>query len=50
MIVCSKFQLPSLSRRGVKVPGGGVGCSGVGCGVAVEAHLVFSLSLSEAKQ
>ena len=23
--VCAKFQLPSLSRSGVKVPGGGVG-------------------------
>ena len=30
--VCAKFQLPSLSRSGLKVPGGGVGCSVVGCG------------------
>ena len=38
MSVCAKFQLPSLSRSGVKVPGGVVGCSvvrwgGVWCGV-----------------
>ena len=37
MSVCVNFQLPSLSRSGLKVPGGvvgwgGVGCSVVGCG------------------
>ena len=39
MSVCAKFQLPSLSRSGLKVPGGGgvVGCGGV------EAH--FSVQL-----
>ena len=42
MSVCAKFQLPSLSRSGLKVPGGVVQCSGVGCGV-VEAH--FSVQL-----
>ena len=31
--VCAKFQLPSLSRSGVKVPGGVVGWGGVGCSV-----------------
>ena len=30
--VCAKFQLPSLSRSGLKVPGGVVGCSEVGWG------------------
>ena len=38
MSVCAKFQLPSLSRSGLKVPGGVVGC-----GVVVEAH--FSVQL-----
>ena len=33
-----KFQLASLSRSGIKVPGGGVWCS-----VVVEAH--FSVQL-----
>ena len=47
MGVCAKFQLSSWSRSGLKVPGGGVGCSvvgwgGGGCGV-VEAH--FSVQL-----
>ena len=37
--VCAKFQLSSLFRSGLKVPGGGVGCGG---GV-VEAH--FSVQL-----
>ena len=36
--VCAKFQLPSSSRSGLKVPGGVVWCSGV-----VEAH--FSVQL-----
>ena len=44
--VCAKFQLPSLSRSGVKVPGGGVGCSVV----ELRLILVFSLSLSQAEQ
>ena len=30
--VCAKFQLPSLSRSGLKVPGGVVGWGVVGCG------------------
>ena len=42
MSVCAKFQLSSWSRNGLKVPGGVVGCSVVGCGV-VEAH--FSVQL-----
>ena len=42
MGVCAKFQLPSLSRSGLKVPGGVVGCGVVGCG-GVEAH--FSVQL-----
>ena len=36
--VCAKFWLPSLSKSGLKVPGGVVGCGGV-----VEAH--FSVQL-----
>ena len=43
MSVCAEFQLSSWSRRGLKVPGGGVGCSVVGCSVVVEAH--FSVQL-----
>ena len=40
--VCAKFQPPSLSRSGLKVPGGVVGV--VRCGrVVVEAH--FSVKL-----
>ena len=39
MRICAKFQLPSLSRGGLKVPGGGVGCGGV----LVEAN--FSVQL-----
>ena len=42
MRVCTKFQLPSLSRSGLKVPGGGVVGWGGG-GVVVEAH--FSVQL-----
>ena len=26
MSVCAKFQLPTMSRSGLKVPGGGGGC------------------------
>ena len=37
MSVRAKFQLSSWSRSGLKVPGGGVGCS------VVEAH--FSVKL-----
>ena len=40
--VCAKFQLSSWSRSGLKVPGGVVGCSVMGCGV-VEA--LFSVQL-----
>ena len=45
MNVCAKFQLPSLSRSGLKVPGGVVGWwGGVGWGGGVvEAH--FSVQL-----
>ena len=39
MSVSAKFQLSSLFRSGLKVPGGGMGCGG---GV-VEAH--FSVQL-----
>ena len=42
MSVCAKFQLPSLSRSGLKVPGGGVQWGVVGWGV-VKAH--FSVQL-----
>ena len=38
--VCAKFQFPSLSRSGLKVPGGGVGWWWDG---VVEAH--FSAQL-----
>ena len=50
--VCAKFQLPSLSGSGVKVPGGGVGWGVVGCSVVwwLRPILVFSLSLSQAEQ
>ena len=43
MSVCAKFQLSSWSRSGLKVPGGVVGCSVVGCSGVVEAH--FSVQL-----
>ena len=43
MRICAKFQLLSLSRSGLKVPGGGVGCGGV----VVEAH--FSVQLNKKK-
>ena len=46
--VCAKFQLPSLSRSGIKVPGGVVGWWGGGVGL--RSILVFSLSLSQAEQ
>ena len=39
MRICAKFQLPSLSRGGLKVPGGGMGCGGV----VVEAHFTVQL-------
>ena len=42
--VCSKFQLPSLSRSGLKVPGGVV------VWWWLRPILVFSLSLSQAEQ
>ena len=46
--VCAKFQLPSLSKRGLKVPGGVVvGWGGVWW---LRPILVFSLSLSQAEQ
>ena len=38
MRICAKFQLLSLSRSGLKVPGGGVGCGVAGWGGGVEAH------------
>ena len=41
--VCAKFQLPSLSKSGLKVPGGVVV-------VWLRPILVFSLSLSQAEQ
>ena len=50
---CAKFQLLSLSKSGLKVPGGGVvWWGGVGWGVVVWLRpiLVFSLSLSQAEQ
>ena len=46
---CAKFRLPSLSKSGLKVPGGVV----VGWGGVVgwlRPILVFSLSLSQAEQ
>ena len=33
MSVCAKYQLSSLSRSGLEVPGGGVGCGVGGCSV-----------------
>ena len=45
--VCAKFQLPSLPKSGLKVPGCGVGKGGV---VWLRPILVFSLSLSQAEQ
>ena len=43
MSVCAKYQLLNLSNSGLKVPGGVVWCSVVGCSVVVEAH--FSVQL-----
>ena len=40
--VSAKFQLPSLSKSGLKVPGGGVGWCGGG---VVEAHFSVQLKL-----
>ena len=48
--VCAKFQLPSLSRSGLKVPGGVVVGWWWGGGVWLRPILVFSLSLSQAEQ
>ena len=36
---CAKFKLHSLSRSGLKVPGGGVGCG------VVETHFSVQLKL-----
>ena len=47
--VCAKFQLPSLSKSGLKVPGGVVVGWGGGV-VGLRSILVFSLSLSQAEQ
>ena len=49
MSVRVKFQLPSLSRSGIKVPGGVVVGWGGGV-VGLRSILVFSLSLSQAEQ
>ena len=50
MSVCAKFQLPSLSRSGVKDPGGVVGWGGVKCSVVwLRPIIVFSLGLSQAE-
>ena len=46
--VCAKFQLPSLSRSGLKVPGGAVGVGWWG-GV-VEAHFSVQLKRKTAEQ
>ena len=43
MSVCAKFQLPSLFRSNIIVPGGVVGWGGVQCIGVVEAH--FSVQL-----
>ena len=43
MSVCAKFHLPSLSRGGLKVPGGGVWCGVVWCSVVVKVN--FSVQL-----
>ena len=52
--VCAKFRLPSLSKSGLKVPGGVVvWCWGAGVGggaVWLRPISVFSLSLSQAEQ
>ena len=48
--VCAKFQLCSLFRSSIKVPGGGVWWGVVGCSGVGRPILVFSLSLSQAEQ
>ena len=45
MSVCAIFQLPSLSRSGIKVPGGVVGCW---CVEGLRHFLAFCLSLNQA--
>ena len=52
MSVCAKFQLSSWSRSGLQVPGGVVGCIGVGCSGVwwLRPILVFSFSLGQAEQ
>ena len=47
--VCAKFQLSSLLKSGLKVPGGVVGWGGGVVGW-LRPILVFSLSLSQAEQ
>ena len=46
MSVCAKFQLPSLSRSGLKVPGGVVGCAGAWCSVVIEANFSVQVKLN----
>ena len=46
--VCAKFQLSSLSRSFLNVPGGVVQCTGGG--LVLRPILVLSLSLSQAEQ
>jgi len=48
--VCAEFQLPSLSKSGLKVPGGVVVGWWWGGVVWLRPILVFSLSLSQAEQ
>ena len=48
--VCAKFQLPSLSKSGLTVPGGVVVWWWGGGVVWLRPILVFSLSLSQAVQ
>ena len=43
----AKFQLPCISRSGLKVPGGVVWCSVVWCGGVVEAHFSVQLKCKE---
>ena len=50
MSVCAKFQLPSVSKSGLKVPGGVVVGWWGGVVGWLRPILVFSLSLSQAEQ